>query len=190
MSAGLAPCPTARVPRAAPATGRCEGWVFACWQHLLRETYCRLRFLFGRVLRVFSRVCQPWHPCFHKRPLRKELVVLSRGADTISTGEVSPWRLGCRWAEPQEDKFVLRTWGQLHHKLGGTQRPSWLGGVGNRGCLLQELRPHAPWETTWWETGANPKPSIMGEPKEQVLALGLPASLTASPVPTDHPPPP
>lgn len=76
----------------------------------------------------------------------------------------------------------------LRHELSGMQRPSWLGGVGNRGCLLQELRPHAPRETTWWEIGPKPKPSIMGEPKEQVLALGLPASPTATPVPAHHPP--
>lgn len=96
-------------------TGRGEGRYLLTGSTGSGRPAAWLGFCLGGYLRVFSRVCQPWPPpCFHKCPLRKELVVLSHGADAISTGEVPPWRLGCRQAVQRQSLAVLGTRGQPH----------------------------------------------------------------------------
>lgn len=82
------------------AAGRYKGRCLLAGSIRLGKPAAWLGFCLGGYLRVFSRVCQPWPPpCFHKHPLRKELVVLSHGADAISTGKVPPRRPGSGQAE-------------------------------------------------------------------------------------------
>lgn len=157
-------------PAAGPTEGRGKGRCLLTGSAGSGKPAAWLGFCLGGYLRVFSRVCQPWPPpCFHKCPLQKELVVLGHGADAISTGEVPPWRPGCRRAEQRQGPDVPGTATSPVHAQGekspapsraqqdaatrGTWKPgdvSWTGGLEHP--VLQALGPHTSWETTWLET--------------------------------------